>query len=128
MKQNSIREIVSAVSRATGLPREQITGRRRYSNVARARHLVMFLARRAGYSFPAIGRWLCCDHSTVISGVKRVEELLPSDATLREWLDAAQRDLNDAPAIEVHVCSGCQKRDELIARIRELLAAKEVAA
>ncbi len=61
--------IAEEVAAATGVPVRAILGRRRDAKTVEARQLVMFLARRHGMSFPAIGYALNRDHSTVKHGV-----------------------------------------------------------
>lgn len=75
-------QIPSLISRITGVSLEEIKpkkgikgSRKRYA--ARARQLVMYLMRRkCKWAYPEIGRFLKLDHSTVVSGEKKIEEIL----------------------------------------------------
>lgn len=49
-------------------------GRSRTSRVCLVRHLFAYGLRVLGYSYPEIGRVLRRDHTTIMSGVKRVED------------------------------------------------------
>jgi chromosomal replication initiation ATPase DnaA len=66
-----------------------MTGAIRSGPMVRARFAVMWAARQLyGYSTPVIGRALGNrDHSTVISGIKRAEELREKDQDFREITD-----------------------------------------
>ena len=121
MSDISIRAIIQSVARASGIPVERLTSRRRVSEIVMARHLAMHIAREQGYSYPRIGRYFVCDHTTVMSGVKRIDAKLPSDAGLRETRANVIADLAGGVAVEIHVCEGCTKRQALIDEIRALL-------
>jgi chromosomal replication initiator protein len=75
--------IIQAVARECGVAPEDIRGKRRTSDLAWARQLSMFLARRTlNLSFPAIGKEFGGkDHSTVIHACRKVEALEKSDTT-----------------------------------------------
>lgn len=63
--------IKAAVSRASGITIKEIEGPRRAP--VDARHIAMWLERRAGMSLPAIGKAFGDrDHTTVLSAVRRV--------------------------------------------------------
>lgn len=65
-----VMQISEEVAAATGVPIRSILGRDRDAKTAEARQLVMFLARRAGLSFPAIGYAMNRDHTTIKHGVE----------------------------------------------------------
>ncbi|OWJ81096.1 hypothetical protein CDV52_19645 [Haematobacter missouriensis] len=74
-----LRQIAEAISAETDLPVEDILGTSRVRVVAQARHLMMYIAHREGFSFSAIGRALGLDHSSTMHGVnserlRRMEE------------------------------------------------------
>ena len=70
---------------------------RRARPVARPRQVAMYLAKHlTPYSLPEIGRKFGGrDHTTIIHGVRKIEELCGSDRGLREDLDALKRALAD---------------------------------
>lgn len=68
---------------------EQLRGGARHSHLALARHVAMYLCKRAGYSYPVVGRLLGNrDHTTVMSGVRKVERLVEIDPKVREHVVA----------------------------------------
>lgn len=68
---------------------------KRSRTVARPRQVAMYLAKRlTTRSLPEIGRQFGGrDHTTVIHGVKKIEELLKTDIGLREDIDLLRRTL-----------------------------------
>lgn len=61
---------------------------RRSSAIVRARQVVMYVARHeTGYSTPRIGSFLGGrDHSTVLHGITKIEQLLKTDADLADMI------------------------------------------
>lgn len=51
----------------------EVMGRGREARIANARHTVYWSLREAGLSLPAIGRVMDRDHSTVLSGIRKVD-------------------------------------------------------
>ena len=51
-----------------------VFGRSRVAEVCAARHVVAAVLRRAGWSYPLIGKALRRDHSTIIHAVRKVDE------------------------------------------------------
>jgi chromosomal replication initiator protein len=68
----------------------------RHRSVSRARHIAMFLCRqRLKCSFPEIGRAFANrDHTTVMSAVRKVQQLRDRDPELRAHLDEIERRLS----------------------------------
>ena len=86
-----IRAIVALVACETGIRAEDIVSERRQRSYTRARHLAMWVARKAtGASYPRIGNALGGrDHSSVINAMHRVEmrrQYEPHFATLADRL------------------------------------------
>lgn len=63
--------IAAKVAEMTGVSVKRILSRSRFKRDAHARQLVMYMASKAGYSSPVIGRALGRDHSSVLSGIRR---------------------------------------------------------
>ena len=61
---------------------------RRTTDVVLARHIAMYLAKKLTFlSFPQIGkRFAGRDHTTVISGVRKMERLIKTDAELAKTI------------------------------------------
>ena len=90
----SVAGITATVADYYGLELEDLTGQSRSRKVARPRQLVMYLAREeTDSSLPQIGRQLGDrDHTTVLYGCEKIEELLEIDPTLRrEMLEIKAR-------------------------------------
>jgi chromosomal replication initiator protein len=81
----SVDDILAAVADYYGISAEQMTGPSRKREVARPRQLVMYLTRvETGASLPQIGRALGNrDHTTVMYGCDKIEDLMETDPTLR---------------------------------------------
>ena len=56
------------------------------------RHIAMWLGRQLGYSFPAVGRHLHRDHTSVINGWRRIEYQRRINPTIRATTDALLSD------------------------------------
>jgi len=94
----TVADCIRSASRASGVIARDIMGAGRGVRLAKARHIAMWLARRySGRSFPEIGRLMGGrDHTTVISGVRRVDRVVgfvEGDESwgLQEWADALWR-------------------------------------
>jgi chromosomal replication initiator protein len=75
----------------------ELVGKERHRRIALARHVAMYLCKHAlRCSFPEIGRAFGGrDHTTVMSGVRRIEDLRQSDAEVRAHLEALRKKLGD---------------------------------
>ncbi len=72
----------------------ELNSRRRARAVARPRQVAMYLAKQlTALSLPDIGRKFDRDHSTVLYGVRRIEELMGEDKALEEEVEALRRKL-----------------------------------
>lgn len=90
----TVAHLVVAVAVATGTDASHIYGRRSDSTTCDARHMVAYLARREGLTWTAIGKALHRDHSTVLSGAKRVER----NHELRTLALIARHEINERQA------------------------------
>ena len=82
----TMRMIMSAVSKVSGISEESLSGSRRNRSVARPRQLALYLSTTllTHRSFPEIGKFYNKDHTTVIHARKKVEELLETDPDFAE--------------------------------------------
>lgn len=80
----SMERIKAEVMRSYNIKLLALIGPQRHRTVAEPRMIVMWLARRlTRLSYPEIGKELGGrDHSTVISGCRKIERLLTTDAPL----------------------------------------------
>lgn len=70
----SMASILRAVSLVTKVSTLEMKSPRRSKNIARARQIYFYLARKlTSRSFPQIARYVGRDHSTVIHAIKQVE-------------------------------------------------------
>ncbi len=76
----SIENVLDVAAHVTGVSKDQMRGPSRKRAVAYPRFIAMKAVREAtGKSFPIIGRALCKDHSTVVTGVRRAGEIIADD-------------------------------------------------
>jgi chromosomal replication initiation ATPase DnaA len=68
--------IVAEVARVAAVPVAQIMSTSSNRKTARARQLAMWRGRQAGLTFGQIGQYLNRDHKTVMSGVRRIDQLI----------------------------------------------------
>lgn len=85
-RQVGVDEVLSAVAAHFALKVADLKGSRKTRDISHPRQVAMYLARRlTRSSFPQIGRAMGGkDHSTVVKGVKRVEQLMAKDPELAE--------------------------------------------
>lgn len=75
--------VLRAVSEATGVSVEEVTGKCRLTTIAMARHLSWYVARAVtDCSLHEIARLHGCDHSSIAHGVKKVALRLATDVKL----------------------------------------------
>lgn len=76
--------VVAAVAAEYGVDPSEVLGRSRVKSLATARNVAMFLTRECfdHFSYPEIGRQFDRDHTTVMSGCRRVALRLKTDPRL----------------------------------------------
>ncbi len=89
----TIDDIIRKVADHYNLRLTDILSPRRARSVARPRQIVMYLAKRlTSKSLPEIGRRIGGrDHTTVMHGVKRIEELCAVDNQIAEDVELLRR-------------------------------------
>lgn len=82
----TVREIQAAVAQTFGIEQFEMASDRRALRVARPRQVAMYLCRElTPLSLPAIGRHFGHrDHTTIMHGIRKVEELARADADFGE--------------------------------------------
>lgn len=68
------RELVLTAQHQTGVAWRSLTEKRNHKHLVRARWQAFKVFRDAGYSLPEIGRVFGKDHTTVLHGLKRLEQ------------------------------------------------------
>ena len=93
----SVEEIQRQVSEHYNIRLSDMIGPRRLRSFARPRQMAMYLCKQmTSRSLPEIGRRFGGrDHTTVMHGVKRIEELRNQDAQIAEDLELLQRALEN---------------------------------
>ncbi|MCF3592653.1 chromosomal replication initiator protein DnaA [Rhodobacteraceae bacterium LMO-12] len=91
----SIEEIQKQVARHYNIRLAEMVGPKRVRNFARPRQVAMYLCKQlTSRSLPEIGRHFGGrDHTTVMHGVRRIEELRAQDAQIEEDLELLRRQL-----------------------------------
>ncbi|MCQ0969217.1 chromosomal replication initiator protein DnaA (plasmid) [Paracoccus sp. TK19116] len=89
----SVEEIQRKVADHYNIRLSDMIGPKRVRNVARPRQIAMYLSKQlTSRSLPEIGRRFGGrDHTTIMHGVRKVEELAAGDETLAEDLDLLRR-------------------------------------
>jgi hypothetical protein len=85
--------VAKAVEELSGLTMEEIRRKDRRRKVVMARHVFMYLARtNMDVSLCAIARFLGVDHTTVINGINRIQNMIDTnDELYLEFLLAVRR-------------------------------------
>lgn len=113
--------IIAAVWAVTGVHRIDILSNRRDEDTSRARHAAIWLATKmTQISSPALGRVFGDrDHTTILSSLRRAEELRVSDSDFRFECDAM---LGTLLAIERHGLIRLAQTIDPLATARRVLA------
>ncbi|GAA0729940.1 helix-turn-helix domain-containing protein [Sphingomonas japonica] len=72
--------VYQQVADAAGMELDKLLSESKQPSVCRIRYIVMRALRDAGASLTNIGRLMLLDHSTVLSGLSRYEQLRDDDA------------------------------------------------
>jgi len=96
-KRVKIEEIQRIVARQYNVSRADLLSSRRTANVVRPRQVAMYLAKTLTLrSLPEIGRRFGGrDHTTVLHAVRKIENLVNSDAALAEEIELLKRQLQE---------------------------------
>lgn len=89
-------DVVNAVSDVTGVSIEDMKGPRRHYDRTYARHIAVLLMREycRDKSLPEIGRFFGNrDHTTIMYGAKRAEELIRTDERAKDIYERAKHRL-----------------------------------
>ncbi len=94
----SVEDIQRVVCHHFKLRSTDLLSKDRHKSIAFARHVAMYLCKqRLKCSFPELGRAFGNrDHTTVISGVRKIEHLRSSDPEVRAHIEALERKLGAA--------------------------------
>lgn len=90
-------QVITAVAHQQAVDITDITGSDRRRHVTDARHIAAWILRQDDRTYPQIGAALNKDHTTIISGVRRIEsdpELLAIAAQIRDGLTSSASELS----------------------------------
>lgn len=95
----AMKRLLNTVADVFGVRLAQILSQRRSAPIALARQVAMHQAvERLGYSLPRIGRVLGRDHTTVLHGHRRIQQLLRTDPDLAARMELIALELDQAAA------------------------------
>jgi chromosomal replication initiator protein len=96
-KRVRIDDILRTVSKHYGVNRNDLLGVRRNRSIVRPRQVGMYLAKiLTQRSLPEIGRRFGNrDHTTVLHAIRKIEQLMQGDPSLREEVELLKKLLND---------------------------------
>ena len=89
--------IINIVADHMNIPYEDIVSSKRSQDIATARQIVMYLCRKylARYSLQEIGNAVGRrDHTTILSGVKKINNLIEKDEHIRNTIETIEKKLN----------------------------------
>lgn len=91
MRPLTVQGIQRAVARYYGYGELDLSGGLRHGSLVRARQIAMwFIRRRLALSFPAIGAAFNRDHTTVIHGIRTIDEQRTRDLQVRAEMAAIE--------------------------------------
>ena len=92
----NIKKIITVVSEYYGLTKQQILSKNRAANIARARHIIIYLARKyLDLSYSKIGEEVGKrDHSTVMNSCYIVEKNMKSNEAYKKALEEIEKIIN----------------------------------
>jgi len=89
-----LKQILRVVENRFGLGRMDLCGHQQNADVVKPRHIAFWLARKTtGYSYPMISRVFKMNHTSIMYGVKQVENMRERNAKYRELTDGLLREL-----------------------------------
>ena len=83
-----IADLITLAEDMAGLMPGAVTGKGRNPEAHRVRMAIMLVAREWGFSYPAIGRLLNRDHTSIMYGFERAQDLLARDQLFSDFVDA----------------------------------------
>jgi chromosomal replication initiator protein len=101
--------VTGVVAEYYGVSGEELSGPGRTQEVCFARHAVMYVLRTvSGANLPAIGRAVGRDHTTVLHGISRMEQMVGESPAVRREIEllstTCRRRIEAAASAEVLRC------------------------
>lgn len=95
VKLQTISQIAEVVTEHFDVSIEELLSKSRRSDIVKARHFVMYLANRNYHqSLVAIAKYLNIDHTTVIHGLRALENSMNIDSATKKWKIFFEQQLN----------------------------------
>ncbi len=87
-------QILAFVAKTYRVSENELKSKTRQKSIAEPRQIVMFLCKElTDLSFPAIGKLLKRDHTTILHGYKKINQRVDKDPLFRSQIDTIRRDL-----------------------------------
>ncbi len=86
-KESSLQSILNTVANHYNLMPEDLISKKRTKNISHARHVYMLIARECEFSSKEIGRSVCRDHTTVLSGSSKIKKQMQKDLQLKDVVE-----------------------------------------
>jgi chromosomal replication initiator protein len=88
-------EIIAAVGKYFGIPKEDLLGKSRKKELSTPRQITIFLMREnTNRSLPEIGKLMGGkDHTTIMYSEKKIRDLLKTDVTVKSDIEKIREDL-----------------------------------
>lgn len=83
----SLAKVVDSLRVLLDVSEDELFSKKRTGNVALCRQLGMWFARKQGMTFQHVGRLFSRHPSNVIYADRRIEELIPIDANVRDLIE-----------------------------------------
>ncbi len=96
-------EVIETICQLYNIPRQRLLSAERSREVALPRQIAMYLLHKeAGCSLPQIGELLGGrDHTTILYGCEKIEDLLERDEQLRRQLNQIREQLFHKPVLQI---------------------------
>ena len=96
-KSAKVEKVILAVCDKYNISKETITGKRRTSNIALARHVCMCILHEAlDMTYTDIGKVFSCDHSTVMSAKNKIASVKENNPEFAEEFKLLLKDVKDS--------------------------------
>lgn len=90
-----VARIAELVAKKTGVSVNEIRSERRSIKESLARHIAMYLAFiYTGLSYPKLGRYFRKDHTSIMHGVKRINQLMELKPEIKKLVEELSEQIN----------------------------------
>ncbi|MBR3862260.1 MAG: chromosomal replication initiator protein DnaA, partial [Clostridia bacterium] len=90
----TIDKIFAAVYKKFDIPKEEIVGKKRTKEIAKVRHITIYLIREiTEMSYPNIGKLFERDHATIMSSLEVVKKSIAADPLLAADIENIKKEI-----------------------------------